>query len=272
MTFLHDPSIGRSIARFVGVDLREVGDFEQGDVVVDGTIVVHPHLADDHGDLRAGALLTISDNIAGLTCGLGALPDGWVVTTNLMLRIAGTARVDDTLRARSRVLRRGKSAVVADLDLRGAGGARVAVGMLTSAVLVPEAGPPHWERPARLDHARAADAPDLPPLYEWLAVQPDDQGASLAVSDELRNPWGIVHGGVTAALIDAAATHVVAGTVTRDAIVHYLAPNRVGPVQAIATPIGTRPDGTVVRVEVRDAGSNDRRTALAVVTVGARVS
>lgn len=266
MTYLHDPSLGRSIARFVGVDMREVGDFDAGEILVDGRIVVHPHLADADGNLRAGALLTVSDNIAGLTCGLGALPDGWVVTTNLMLRIAGTAHVDDTLHARSRVLRRGKSAVVADLDLRDERGARVAAGMLTSAVLVPEGGPPHWPRPARMDHARVADAPDLPPLYDWLAVRPEPDGASLVVFDELRNPWGIVHGGVTAALVDAAATNVAPGA-TRDAVVHYLAPNRVGPVRAHATAIGTRPDGTVVRVEVRDQGSGDRLTALAVVTV-----
>jgi uncharacterized protein (TIGR00369 family) len=266
VTFLHDPSLGRSIARFVGVDMREVGDFEAGEIAVEGTIVVHPHLADPDGNLRAGALLTISDNIAGLTCGLGALPDGWVVTTNLMLRIAATAHVDDTLLARSRVLRRGKAAVVADLDMRDEHGARVAAGMLTSAVLVPEGGPPHWARPAQMQHAREADAPDLPPLYEWLDVQRADGGASLTVFDELRNPWGIVHGGVTAALVDAAATSVAGGT-TRDAVVHYLAPNRVGPVRADATVIGSRPDGTVVRVEVRDTGNDERLTALAVVTV-----
>jgi len=57
----------------------------------------------------------------------------------------------------------------------------------------------------------------------------------------------------------------VTGDITADVVLHFLAPNRVGPVRAEARAIGTRADGTVLRVEVRDDGA-DRVTALAVVT------
>jgi uncharacterized protein (TIGR00369 family) len=86
----------------------------------------------------------------------------------------------------------------------------------------------------------------------------------MPLRDALRNPWGILHGGAVASLIDVAAEHVTGG-VTTDVVLHFLAPNRVGPVRAAVRPIGTRADGIVSRIEVRDHGA-DRVTALAVVT------
>jgi acyl-coenzyme A thioesterase PaaI-like protein len=49
-------------------------------------------------------------------------------------------------------------------------------------------------------------------------------------------------------------------------VLHYLAPNRIGPVRATANVLGERSDGAVARVEVRDVGA-DRVTAVAVATV-----
>ena len=51
-------------------------------------------------------------------------------------------------------------------------------------------------------------------------------------------------------------------------MLHFLAPNRVGPVRATARVLGQRPDGDVLRVEVRDEGA-DRTTAVAIVTSAA---
>lgn len=266
MTYVDDPSVGRNVARFVGTDLREVGDFAHGEVVVEAEVVVGDHVRDDRGRLRAGALLTMCDNVAGFCGGLASLPDGWVVSTNLMLRAASlaAAAAGDHLHLRSEVLRSGRRAVVTSLEVRDRSGV-VAVGALTSAILVPESGPPRWERPAHMEHS--ADAPDdLPDYYEWLGLRHRGDGAvTLDVFDELRNPWGIVHGGVTAALVDEAAGSAVPGGATHDAVVHYLAPNRVGPVVATPRVLGSRPDGVVVRVDVRDRGAGDRRTAEAVV-------
>jgi acyl-coenzyme A thioesterase PaaI-like protein len=81
------------------------------------------------------------------------------------------------------------------------------------------------------------------------------------LADGLRNPWGILHGGVVASLVDAAAEHASGGRATADVVLHFLAPNRVGPVRATARDLGT----DRYRIEVRDVGS-DRVTAVAVAT------
>jgi len=146
----------------------------------------------------------------------------------------------------------------------GAHDALVVDGVLTSAILVPEHGPPEWTRPLVLEAGPPPPEP-VPDLPEWLGTKPVDESTiELALEESLRNPWGILHGGAVASLIDIAAEHVTGG-IAADVVLHFLAPNRVGPVRAEVRPIGTRADGTVLRVEVRDHGA-DRVTALAVVT------
>ncbi len=266
MTYLHDPELGRTVARFVGGDLREIGDHAAGEVVIEAEAVLGAHVLDGHAHVRAGALLTMCDNVGGLCGGLASLPDGWVVSTNLMVRATTLAVARGVLRFRSEVVRRGRNAVVTSVEVRDGEDAPLARGMLTSAVLVPRNGVPQWERPARIENVPTA--PDeLPAFYEWLGVRDDGDGVVLDVFDALRNPWGIVHGGVTAAVIDAAGVAVVPGAATHDAVVHYLAPNRVGPVRARGRALGARADGRVVRVEVRDEGADNRLTALAVITL-----
>ena len=53
---------------------------------------------------------------------------------------------------------------------------------------------------------------------------------AIDLADELRNPWGILHGGILAMLVDIAVEHATGG-VTTDVVLHFLAPNRVGPVR-----------------------------------------
>jgi uncharacterized protein (TIGR00369 family) len=268
---------GRSVARYVGVDLREVGDWKAGEVIGEATSPLHDHLRAPSGGMRTGALLTMCDNVGGFCAGLAALPDGWVVSTNLTLTVT-PARAQGPLRLRSTVLRAGRAAIVTDVRVTdsGAGDAILADAVLTSAVLVPEGGPPQWARPAHMQAPPPAG--ELAPLVEWLGIR-DVPGAppgvvELDVTDAVRNPWGIVHGGVTAALVDVAAERAVGSrsrgsesrVATGDVSLHFLAPARVGPVRATATIMGERSDGTVVLVEIRDVG-RDRVAARAVATV-----
>jgi len=271
---------GRSVARFVGVDLREVGDWEHGEIAAEATSPLHEHLRAPGGGIRTGALLTMCDNVGGFCAGLAALPDGWVVSTNLTITLApGVAK--GPLNLRTSVLRAGKAAIVTDVRVTDAGrdGAPVADAVLTSAVLVPEGGPPKWSRPAHMQ----APPPDgeLPAWIDWLGVRAVEGAPAgvveLDARDALRNPWGIVHGGVTAALVDiaaaqGAAAHLGVGddtVATADVALHYLSPSRVGPVRASATVLGARADGVVMHVEVRDIGK-DRVAAHAVATVRPR--
>jgi uncharacterized protein (TIGR00369 family) len=257
------PAAGRDVGRYIGVSLREVGDLR-----IEGRTITGEHLRGPAGNVRSGAVLTMLDNAGGLCGGLAALPDGWVVSTNLAARVVsldhhGPFRIDAGL------VRRGRNNVVTEVQIRDEGrdGALVADGVLTSAILVPENGPPQWARPLTIDSGPPLD--NLPPIPEWLdVVSVDANTVQMDLADALRNPWGILHGGVVATVVDLAAEHATGG-ITTDVVLHFLAPNRVGPVRASARVLGTRSDGEVVRVEVRDEGA-DRVTALAVATTLAR--
>lgn len=258
---------GREVSRYVRVNLRESGEGR-----MTGHAPVSRHLCGADGAVRTGALLTFIDNVGGICGGLAALPDGWVVSTNLAARVVGDARVGP-VRIDASVLRRGRNSVVTAVQVRdeGAGEMLVADGVLTSAILVPENGPPQWERPVVLD-AGAFDGDgtvtETPGLEDWLGVRTrNDATLEITLADELRNPWGILHGGVVASLVDLTAAHATGGRTT-DVVLHFLAPNRVGPVRSTATVLGTRSDGHVCRVELRDMGV-DRVTAVAVATARA---
>jgi uncharacterized protein (TIGR00369 family) len=262
-----DPDAGRSVARYLGLTLQEVPGTAEGTARVVGTAPAPDYLRDADGTIAAGALLALADSVAGLCGGLAALP-GWVVSTNLMLHVVrGDAA--GPLELRADVLRAGRKAVVSAVTVHDAGAddRLLADGILTSAVLVPEGGPPLYARPLRLE-APPIDPRRAPHLTEYVGVRTvDATTVAIDVADELRNPWGILHGGVTAVLVDLAARHATGGPATTDAVVHFLAPGRVGPVTAHVRPVGVRPDGALVRVEVRDQGAGDRVMAIAVTTV-----
>ena len=268
MTSFSDQDTGREVNRVTGVSLREVDHpAAPADTHVVGEVVDLAHLRGPSGSVRAGALLTMADTVGGMCAGLAALP-GWVVSTNLMLRTAPDPH-RGPLSLEARVLRAGRKAIVTQVQIRDAGdGDRaVADGVLTSAVLEPDGGPPHFPRPMALGPPERLD-PVLS-LLEFFGVRAHDHDAvALDITDRVRNPWGILHGGATAVLVDAAAAHAVDGdATTADVVVHFLRPGRVGPAVATATVPGTRADGELVRVEVVDAGAGNRVMALAIATV-----
>jgi uncharacterized protein (TIGR00369 family) len=254
---------GREVSRYIRVNLHEV---EGSDAIrVQGHAPASAHLRGPHGGVRAGALLTMLDNVGGLCGGLAALPEGWVVSTNLSARSVALDHVGP-MRIDARVLRQGRTSVLTAVRIHdeGAHDALVVDGVLTSAILVPENGPPQWTRPLVLEAGEPPPDP-IPDIPAWLDAEPVDASTlEMTLAASLRNPWGILHGGALASFVDLAAEHATGG-ITTDVVLHFLAPNRVGPVRATARPVGTRADGTVLRVEVRDHGA-DRVTALAIVT------
>jgi len=69
----------------------------------------------------------------------------------------------------------------------------------------------------------------------------DEATIELGMRDDLRQPSGILHGGVTATLIDTAMAFAVrtridpdAATATIDLTVHYLRPHLEGPLRCTA--------------------------------------
>jgi uncharacterized protein (TIGR00369 family) len=256
---------GREVSRYIRVDLHEVESAADDELRVEGRAPAAAHVRGPSGGVRGGVLLTLLDNVGGLCGGLAALPGGWVVSTNLSARTVALEHVGP-LRIDARVVRQGRTSVLTAVEIHdeGAHDALVVDGVLTSAILVPRNGPPNWTRPLVLTAGDEMPEP-VPAIREWLgAIDIDGTTVEMPLADALRNPWGILHGGAVASLVDLAAEHVTGG-VTTDVVLHFLAPNRVGPVRAVARPIGSRADGTVSRVEVRDHGA-DRVTALAIVT------
>ena len=98
----------------------------------------------------------------------------------------------------------------------------------------------------------------------------------LDLADQLRNPWGILHGGAVAMLADVAACRAVGGggrwprerpVAAADTVLHYLRPAKVGPVEARCQVLGGPPGRTLVRVAVHDVGADARLTAVGTVAV-----
>ncbi len=252
-------STNSHVARYIRAELRETDEAE-----VVGHAPLAAHLEHPDGGMRIGALLTVFDYVGGLCAGLAALPDGWVVSTNLAAKRVRNTGVGP-LRIRAQVLRTGRNNVVTGVEIRDEGDrdALVVDGVLTSSILVPENGPPQWARPLVISVGEA-ETMVMPSIPEWLGVRALDRaGIEIDLADRLRNPWGILHGGVVAMLVDLATEHATGNRAT-DVVLHFVAPNRTGPVQATVDVLGRRGDGDVARVEIRDAGAN-RVTAVAIV-------
>jgi 1,4-dihydroxy-2-naphthoyl-CoA hydrolase len=51
---------------------------------------------------------------------------------------------------------------------------------------------------------------------EWVSLDPDDARARVALRDELRQPYGILHGGVYSTLIESLCSYATAAAVWKD--------------------------------------------------------
>ncbi|MGZ8765436.1 MAG: acyl-CoA thioesterase domain-containing protein [Acidimicrobiia bacterium] len=259
MSAFDDPDAGRSVTRYLGVTLREQDD--EGIIV--GTAPAASHLVDPSGIAHAGVLLGMIDSAGGVCAGLASLPR-WIVSTNLVGRLVPRS-LEGGIVLRARVLRAGRNSVVTSIDARDdATDALLADVVLTSAVLEPDGGPPSYDRPMVLAVPPATKA--LPDPDSFYGVRPAAAGVELALTDTVRNPWGILHGGVTTTLVESAVRHTLAGAGLTSVVLHFLRPGRVGPVRTVATRIGSRPDGELLRVEARDLGADSRTMAIAIVT------
>ena len=214
----------------MGVTMRETEELR-----LVGHAAVAPHLLGPAGGVRTGALLTMLDNVGGLNGGLAALPDGWVVSTNLAARVVELAHVGP-LRLDSGVLRRGRNNVVTERadPRRGRSATRSSRAVCSR----PRSSCPRTVRRSgavRSCSTRAVGRADRSARRSptGSACGPSATTRSRSISTtELRNPWGILHGGVVATLVDLAAEHATGGGHTTDVVLHFLAPNRVGPVRA----------------------------------------
>lgn len=233
-------------------------------------------LRDGCGGLRIGVVTYLADIATGLASGLAVIDrDLWVVTTDLDVHLTESV-VEGPVRVDASVVRAGATTVVAALTIHDDGvGRRIGGGTATF-------------RPFTFDFDRAIlEAPIGVERRHDVGVEVtrtrlvDDLGfrvaedGSVAVEVEgwLLNPWGMLHGGVTASLIDVAAEVAGSTALGRAAratgqMVRFLSPARVGPVRAVPTVLSVGDDGTtIVEVRVVDTGADDRLTAIGTVTL-----
>jgi uncharacterized protein (TIGR00369 family) len=240
-----------------------------------GRLPVDAHQRGGRDGLRAGSLVTAIDSLGGFLCGLAVQPQ-WIVTTSVMATLSQTAHVGP-LRLEGRVLRRGRNAVVAAVDVfdEGAGDGAVGAATMTCAVLDPGDMDVHVERP--FGRPMPPFDPAAPPVEEFFGIAPGaGTETRLDLADRLRNPWGILHGGGLAVLADVAACRAVTAldghrpdrpVTAADTVLHFLRPARVGPVEARCQILGDGIGRALVRVAIHDRGAGDRLVTLGSVLV-----
>ncbi|MEI7622327.1 MAG: hypothetical protein WCJ88_02110 [Actinomycetes bacterium] len=270
------------VAQYLLMMIEELGDGTAALPHTRGYFPGTPNTLDSDGRLGTDLLTCIIDSIGGMTSGLASLPE-WIVTTNLMVRRAPDALVGTRgtgpLTLDTNVLRRGRSSVVTRVEVTDAADAVVATSWMSCSILTPANGPPPFTRPVRPFERAVPNEPifsSAPHDFFNLTARDRPGIVELSVEQRLRNPWGILHGGSSAVVLDAAARSLVLGrpligatpeAIVTDLAVHYLSPGRVGPIVATASSVGRRGPDHLVRVEVRDQGADDRLMALAMTTV-----
>lgn len=237
---------------------------------------LHDDLRDHGGALRAGAVAYAVDVSTGLAMGLAVVDrDRWVVTTDLDLTLVVPV-LSGPLRVRSQVLRAGDTTAVSAFTLHDEGADRVVGGGTCtgrpfpfefdrSMLEMPVGGTRRHGDGKRTTHGSLVRDLGLR-VGEDATVEVDADGS-------LRNPWGILHGGVTACLADVAAEMAGSAALGVPArvvgqMVRFLAPVRVGPARAVPSVLAADGSRALVEVRVVDAGADDRLAAVATSTVG----
>ena len=199
-----DPDGAQSLAAyFDAVSIRD-------DRSVCTRLDLRDDLCDSGGALRIGAVTYAVDVATGLASGVAVLDrDLWVVTTDLDVQVTAPVTVGP-LRVDVEVLRAGATTVVAGFTLHDEGNDRpVGGGTSTSRPFPFEFDRSFLDVPIGKQirfHGAADGAIHREPMLTRLGFRVAEDGTvDVDVDDWLRNPWGILHGGVTACLVDLAA-------------------------------------------------------------------
>jgi uncharacterized protein (TIGR00369 family) len=236
----------------------------------DGTssawIPMAPEVLSPSGMPALGAVTTLVDALGGGMAIPTVLPN-WIATADLTLHLVARA-AGDTLEARGRIARAGRTTVVLDVELfdeptdapRG-------VATMTFSVIERKVEAPVWHRdPDELTRTSMAlpESGFRAHLHDVLGVQVIDAAAGvveLPIDDYARNSFGAVQGGAYGALAGVAAEaslNVACGAPVAAVDLHltYLELGRVGPMRTATTVLRASPIEGVARVEVFDAGTD----------------
>jgi acyl-coenzyme A thioesterase PaaI-like protein len=195
---------------------------------------------------------------AHLDAVIGSPPSGPMnPTVDLQLRLFAPPRTG-TVHFRARTLRLGRMLYVGEAELRHSPGEQpFGVGVATfvnAPVPFPDRVRPEAARGGRLTYGHLRSAERVAPgIFELTA--------------DLDTPQGTVGGAELGLLAELAARDLFArggGVVVDELDVRFLNKVRAGPLRATASRLGRRDDVTTVRIEVVDAGHDDRLVTYAV--------
>jgi acyl-coenzyme A thioesterase PaaI-like protein len=206
----------------------------------------------ESGPPRPSVLATIADCMAGI-------PACWVTSPNLAVTLdiavwIAAERCGDDLSMTGRIVKRGLSTVAGEIRFSDATTAElVAISYLT---FMPSPRPQDQAPPHTTTMRTDGSMPVAFPEHVGVRIL----SAGVAEVDLVRfttQAAGTLQGGIVALVAEVAAESLT-GTPVLDLDVRYLNAVRVGPGRATAARVGR----DLVRVEVRDGGSDDRLAAL----------
>lgn len=244
---------------------------DAGDATPHGHLPIGPRITHRDGTLSLGAIATMVDVVGMRAVG----HDGPMVTSHLALQVGG--RPSGTgLRARGRSARRGRSGGTSVVYVSDDAGTDVGVATLTGAALG-DGGGTHVKRSDGTDDffvrwPTPAGGPGPDALIGFEPVGAPSGLRYVTPFDELlRNVNGVLHGGAACLLVEQsgrrAATEVGGGDVAFAGLeVHFLAPGLTGPFVTQVEVVPADGDHRAFVVDVFDAGRDDRRIALGVLT------
>ena len=229
---------------------------------------VVPEICNDAGFARAGVLATLVDVIGGGLAAAAAHPN-WIATADLTLHTVAGAEPGTTVEARGRTLRAGRTTVVLEVDLVDDTQRELGLATMSFSVLPRrDANPDILEVATPGPTTMAASESGLRnPIADVLEVRVLDAATGaieLPVTDWARNSMGAMQGGVVALVADLAAEQALRAATGRavtvaDLHLVYLGFGRVGPIRTRVDVLA--PD--TARVEIIDAGAEDRRMTIA---------
>jgi acyl-coenzyme A thioesterase PaaI-like protein len=244
---------GDADRRAAGHILSELGfaTGRSGDEIHGSAPVVPEMWVPGTTSLRTSILAAWVDLVAGLAA-IGVLAPRVPVTLELDVHVYEEAPAGGTVQAVSRLVKAGRSVVVCGVDLTDHDGRPVAIGT-ASFMAAPD---PRLELPRHisLDAMPVPRGPLRRPFAERAGCLRREPGvAVLPRSDDGLNASGSVNGGLIALVVEEAALSLTPGATLSSMALRYLRPVRSGPAVATAE-VRTG----LARVEVRDAGGDDR--------------
>ncbi len=219
-----------------------------------------------HGMVRIGVLAYLVDVVAVIPIDVD--PDAWTFTSDLSVRARPVAD-PGRLQAHSRTLRRGARSVVCSVTITDGTGNEIAAATVGFSRVARRAGDPPKPEVSLALASRLVGGPErlttpLRVAAGIVSIDPVGGVVEVAMTPEVRNAAGTLHGALVACVAEAAAEDLLAAradgpVVVVDLDVRYLAQTGSGPLRTSARLLGADA-GAPVEVTVTDI-STGRVTA-----------